>query len=210
VGIEWMNMTEMFSYYNTGSLVRCKRGATAIEFALSAPVLFVVVMGAIELAMIMFVSALIEGGVREAARFGITGHSPSGISREDRIRQLVGEHTIGLIDIDSATITQHVYPSFGDVGKPEPFEDLNGNGVYDPGEPFQDINGNGQWDADMGVAGVGGPGDVVLYTVTARWATLAPLITPLLGVDGGIELTASVAVRNEPYDLLLAGGGGSP
>lgn len=188
-------------------LIRCAGGGSAVEFAFCAPILFLAAACAIELAMIMFVSALMEGGVREAARFGITGHSPSGISREERIRQVVGEHTIGLIDIDSAAITQHVYPGFDDIGKPEPFDDLNGNGTYDPGEPFQDINGNGQWDADMGVAGAGGPGDVVLYTVVARWSALSPLITPLLGIDGGVELRASVAVRNEPYDLLLAGGG---
>jgi hypothetical protein len=28
----------------------------------------------------------------------------------------------------------------------ETYEDLNGNGRYDPGEPFQDLNGNGKWD----------------------------------------------------------------
>jgi hypothetical protein len=28
----------------------------------------------------------------------------------------------------------------------ETFEDLNGNGRYDPGEPFVDLNGNGKWD----------------------------------------------------------------
>jgi prepilin-type N-terminal cleavage/methylation domain-containing protein len=28
----------------------------------------------------------------------------------------------------------------------EPFDDLNGNGVYDAGEPFDDLNGNGVYD----------------------------------------------------------------
>lgn len=28
----------------------------------------------------------------------------------------------------------------------ETFEDVNGNGRYDPGEPFKDLNGNGKWD----------------------------------------------------------------
>lgn len=56
-----------------------------------------------------------------------------------------------------------VRPSFGDVGKPEPYVDSSpGNGAYDAGEDFTDINGNGQWDSDMGQAGLGGP-------ATVRW-----------------------------------------
>ncbi len=50
----------------------------------------------------------------------------------------------------------------------------------------------------MGLAGLGGPGDVVLYTVTADWALLTPLIAPLMGEGGVMQLEASVAVRNEP------------
>jgi len=29
--------------------------------------------------------------------------------------------------------------------RPEPFEDLNGDGIYNPGEPFTDWDGNGSW-----------------------------------------------------------------
>jgi hypothetical protein len=31
--------------------------------------------------------------------------------------------------------------------RPEPVQDLNGNGTWDPGEPFTDVNGNGKWDS---------------------------------------------------------------
>lgn len=192
-----------------GRLVRCCRGVALTEFALSAPILFLAVMGVIELAMMMFVTTLMEGGLREAARFGITGYTPPGVTREDRIREIVAEHMVGLIDASAITITQLIYPSFSDVGKPEPFGDTNGNGSYDAGEPYTDVNGNGQWDADMGAAGIGGPGDIVLYTVKADWSTLTPYMAPLFGADGGVPLKASVVVRNEPYDPIL-GGGGAP
>jgi hypothetical protein len=51
----------------------------------------------------------------------------------------------------------------------------------------------------MGVAGLGGSGDIVLYTVTYDWTTWTHLVDPLFGKDGKITLTASTAVRNEPY-----------
>lgn len=190
---------------------RCRRGVSALEFALAAPAFALAVAVLIELTMMMFVSALMEGGLREAARFGITGFSPDGMSREERIRDIVAENTIGLVDMTTATIDQKIYPAFADVGKPEPFEDLEPfNGAYDAGEPYQDVNGNGKWDADMGVSGAGGPGDVVLYTVEADWRPLTPVAAPLFGTGGRIRLKASVAVRNEPFDSVVPGGGAGP
>lgn len=190
------------------ALGACRKGATALEFAVVAPVVMATVAGIIELAMVMFVSTLAEGGLREASRFSITGFVPAGMTREERILQILGDHTIGLVDIDAATITFKVYPSFGDIGKPEPFTDNSpANGTYDAGEPFQDINGNGQWDADMGAAGLGGPGEVVLYTIEFDWALMTPLVSPFMGTGGKLHLTSSVAVRNEPFDAPPAGGG---
>lgn len=198
----------------TGALCRifrCRRGVTALEFAFVASVIVAIAAGIFELAMVMFVSTLAEGGLREASRFSITGFVPSGTTREERIIQILEDHTIGLVDIDAATITFKVYPSFGDIGKPEPFTDTApANGSYDAGEAYQDINGNGQWDADMGAAGLGGPGEVVLYTIEFDWALLTPLVSPFMGTDGKLRLTSSVAVRNEPFDPLgaAAGAGG--
>ncbi len=181
-------------------LIACTRAVAALELAFAAPVLFVAIAGVIEISMVMFTITLMEGGLREAARFGITGNIPVGMTREARILGLIEENTIGLVDASNAEVTYKIYPSFGDVGEPEPYTDSNpANGTYDVGEAFVDVNGNGQWDSDMGLAGLGGPGDVVLYTVTADWTLLTPLIAPLMGDNGLMELSASVVVRNEPY-----------
>jgi Flp pilus assembly protein TadG len=180
-------------------VVRSRDGVAALEFAVAAPVVTLAITGLIELSMVLFVTSLMEGGIRDASRFGITGYVPPGTTREEEIRRIVGDATIGLIDMGSAVIDTKVYPSFGDVGKPEPFTDTNGNGTYDDGEPYTDSNGNGQWDADMGQAGVGGPGDIVLYTITADWRLLTPLMVPIMGSGGKMTLSASVAVRNEPF-----------
>ncbi|MBM3487177.1 MAG: pilus assembly protein [Alphaproteobacteria bacterium] len=181
-------------------LARNKRGGVLIEFAFGAMILLTTMSGIIELSMVMFIQSLVEGGLREASRFGITGSIPEGMTREDRIRQIVGVHSLGLINMDTAQLTTKIYASFADIGKPEPFVDNNpANGTRDPGESYTDVNGNGQWDTDMGAAGMGGPVDIVLYTISADWPLLTPLVGPLLSSNGIIKINASVAVRNEPY-----------
>ena len=166
-----------------------------------APILILSVLGIIELGMILFVTSLLEGSVRSAARFGITGYSPTGISREERVLQILEENTAGLVDMDTVVFTQTVYPSFDSIGSPEPYvDDSPANGAYDAGEEFQDINGNGQWDSDMGVDGVGGPGDVVVYTVRVDWQLLTPMLAPFIGDGGVLPLSASIVVRNEPFE----------
>lgn len=173
-------------------------GATAVEFGFIAPALMIVAWATIELGMVLLANTLLEGAVREAARAGLTGYTPTGINRQEYITNIVKDHTIGLIDMNKLTIETKVYSNFADIGKPEPFTDNNGNGQRDSGEPFVDINGNGQWDADMGVAGLGGPGDIVVYTLIYDWSLFAGYGQKIFGV-GSFPLRASVAIRNEPY-----------
>ncbi|MHA1535943.1 MAG: TadE/TadG family type IV pilus assembly protein [Alphaproteobacteria bacterium] len=190
-----------------GRLGRRNDGAAAVEFAFVAPVLLLTILGIMEVAMVLIVSTLIEGGLRDAARFGITGFVPQGMTRAEQITSIISDATIGLVKLPDIDIQTLVYPSFSEVGQPEPYTDTNGNGAYDIGEPFTDINVNGQWDADMGAAGVGGPGDIVLYKVKYNLPTMTPLLSTMLGgADGKVQLSASIAVRNEPYPSSTGGG----
>lgn len=156
-------------------------------------------VGIVEVAMASFANALVEGGVRAASRFGITGQTADGVSREDLIVQEIQRTTFGLVEVGPDNVEVLVYPSFADIGQPEPFSDeAPANGAYDPGEPYTDVNGNGQWDADMGAAGAGGPNDVVVYRVSYSWATLTGLLAESFGTE--LAMNASIAVRNEPFE----------
>ena len=186
-------------------LLRCRRGFGTIELAIALPVFLMAICGVIELGMMMLVTTLMEGGLREAARFGITGYHPPGATRESYILDTIASNTIGLVDMGNAEVTYLIYPSFGDIGQPEPYTDVDSSGSWEPGEPYVDINGNGAWDPDMGQAGLGGPGEVVLYTVAVDWGMLTPVVAPLVGEDGKIRMTASVAVRNEPWPTPAGG-----
>jgi hypothetical protein len=119
------------------------------------------------------------------------------VGRDEAILQIIDDNTFGIINTDELRVEMRIYESFADVGQPEPFTDENGNGSFDPGEVFDDINGNGAWDEDMGVAGLGGPGDVVVYRLNYDWAIMIPLFRPFFGDT--VTLDASIAVRNEPF-----------
>jgi Flp pilus assembly pilin Flp len=190
---------------------RAQSGAAAIEFALALPPLILLIIGMFEVAVTMFVSTSVENGLREASRYGITGDTPAGISRQDQILAIIEANTFGMLDPATTSITFMKYASFQDVGQPEPFVDTPApsplhNGKYDAGENFTDLNGNGKWDADRGIAGVGASGEVVRYKVDYQWRLMTPLLSDMLGDNGVFHMSASVVVRNEPYAVVANGG----
>jgi Flp pilus assembly protein TadG len=183
-------------------LQRACEGIAAVEFALAIPIVLMAMMGVIELSMVLFVSSLLEGGLRDAARFGITGSVPAGVTREQAIINMVNDRGIGLINITSSNVKMKVYKCLSDVGQPEPLtNDVNGNGKYDPGDAYTDVNGNAQWDADMAASGAGDSGDVVVYEVQVDWSLMTTFIAPVFGTDGKVPLKATIAVRNEPWNI---------
>lgn len=189
-----------------------EEGASAMEFAFAAPIVFLAVAGIIDLMMVLFVTSLMEGGLQSASRLGRTGFQPVGITREDAVRQAVADATIGLVDMNDLTITTSVYPCFDSIGQPEPFVDANTNGTYDTGETYTDVNGNSAWDSDMAASGLGGPGSIVLYEIAYEWSALTPLVGHIFGPNGKIPMSTSVAVRNEPFGSpapLVTGPAGS-
>jgi len=189
---------------SNGSLLdrlrRSARGGMSIEIALAVPIAVTVLVGMMEIAMLLFTQSVLEGAVRDAARFGVTGGDPAGTGRATRIAAIVADRTDNLVNLQEVQVSTRVYGSFAEVGQAEPFTDQPPlNGRHDPGEPFQDMNANGQWDADRGVAGQGGAGAIVLYTVEVRYPLLTGLLVPVLGAV--VPLRTSMVVRNEPFDI---------
>jgi len=177
---------------------RDTEGSTAIEFGFTAPFLVLMIVGIIEFSMILFVNSLLEGSLRDAARFAVTGTVPTGMTIEEAMIAKIDSATMGLLTIDSSHVTSLSYDSVGDVGEPEPYNDDNpANGQYDVGETFTDVNGNMVWDADQGTPGVGGPCSVVVYRVQTQWPMMVGLLASSIGTE--ITVAGSAAVRNEPF-----------
>ncbi len=181
----------------TSSLVRCDSGVTTLEFALIAPVFLLMVMGIIEFAMIMFTAVVLESATNETSRLGKTGYIAPGSTRQQEIINNVISHTTGLLDPNKITVSTEVYANFNNIGQPEPcLTQKCGGGVA--GTDYVDVNGNGHWDQDMGAAGLGNAGDVVVYTVSYPWSIMTPIVSAVIG--NTLTLTARTVVRNEPYN----------
>ena len=183
------------------ALRRNDDGAAAVEFALVLMIFLMVVIAIMELGMIMLRQNLMDNAVHAASRFGMTGMSEA--QQLAQIHRIVGNRTMGLVDMDEVDIDVLIYASFDRVGAPEPFVDAEPfNGVFDAGEAYTDVNGNSQWDADQGRPGGGRSGEIVLYRVTYDAPSMTGFLDDsLFGGDGTIRQTARLAVRNEPFDI---------
>lgn len=177
-------------------------GAAALEFALVLPPLCLILVGMFEMSMLMFTQASMEGALREAARFGMTGSVSDPAQRQTQILAIIKKDTFNMLQ--NPTISFEIYNSFNSVGDPEPYVDSNGNGKRDSGESYTDVNGNAQWDADQGKAGIGASAQIVQYTVQYDWHVITPFMAPVFGNNGKVHLKASVVLRNEPWDATTS------
>ena len=174
-------------------------GAVAVEFAILAGFLITALVSILELGMIYLVSATLEGGIRDATRYGTTGQGATAAARTQHIVDVMNVDTLNMLHLTSANITAKVYQNFSSIGLPEPLtNDVNHNGRYDPGDGYTDVNGNGRYDLDQGTPGNGNAKDIVLYTVSYEWPLMFGTMFPF-GVNGKITLSASQAIQNEPY-----------
>ena len=169
----------------------------AVEFALIAPVLLVLLMGLFDLAYTMYTSALLEGAIQKAARDAtIEGASAYSAELDDRVREIVDDIAPQAVVVP----TRKWYTNFTDVRQPEDFTDVNHNGTCDVGEPYEDINANDAWDADRGSTGNGGARDAVLYEVRVTYRRLFP-VAGFIGQSNDFTLVTQTVLRNQPYGL---------
>lgn len=177
-------------------VVRQTDGAAAVEFALVAPMLIMVIMGMFDVGFSIYANATLQGAVQQAARKstvegGQTNWSLMDNAVRKQVRSVVPQATV--------TFSRKSYANFSNVGLPEDFTDVNRNGRCDAGEPFEDANGSGTWDQDRGANGIGGARDAVLYTVTVTYKRPFPMAT-LAGLPRNITQVGKTVLRNQPYD----------
>lgn len=177
------------------ALRRSDRAVSAVEFALAAPFLLLLIVGTFEMAHAWYVRTVLFGAVNGAAR---NSSLQSAQGTQDEIDDAVRQSVIGVMPNATVTFDRRNYSEYGDVGRPEDFTDSNGNGQYDTGECFEDENANHTWDEDVGADGVGGAKDVVLYTVSVRYDEMFG-IGEALGLPSHRTLNASTYLRNQPF-----------
>jgi Flp pilus assembly protein TadG len=179
----------------TARLIEAREGVTIIEFAILAPVFLTLVLGSLDIGQMAYGKALLNGAVERAARnSSIEGAEIAAIDKAvtDAIKPILPNGTV--------VVDRKSYFDFVDIGRPEKFTDINGNGTCNAGEPYVDENRSGSWEANVGRSGNGGSGDAVLYTVKV---TYKPIFTA--SFMGGWNwnstrtLTAVGVRKNQPY-----------
>jgi Flp pilus assembly protein TadG len=176
-------------------LLRDTRAVSAVEFGMTAPILFLIVFGTLQISQGYYIKTVLNGAVNAAAR---KSSLQSGQTSSSSLDTLVSKMVKYVMPTASVTFTRKNYAEFSAVGMPEDFTDTNKNGKYDATECFVDMNSNSVWDADLGKSGLGGANDVVVYTVTVtyqQWFGFAKMF----GLKEYQTIPSTTILKNQPF-----------
>ncbi|ALH82142.1 TadE/TadG family type IV pilus assembly protein [Sphingopyxis macrogoltabida] len=177
-------------------LRRNKRGVAMVEFALTAPVFLLLLMGIFDYCWQMYAQQVLQGAVSKAGRDStLEQFATNQKALDDRVKAQV----LNVFNHADVTFTRKAYDTFDQVGTEERYtDDKPKNGRYDPGECFDDFNKNGRWDRDRGRDSNGTAGDVVLYTASMKFKRVLP-VWYMLGQPQETTLSSSTVLRNQPF-----------
>lgn len=176
------------------------RGATVVEFAMVAPVMGLILLGAFDVSHTLYTRAALQGIVQKTGRDFSLESSASATSQQTALDDKVKAQATALVNNATIGITRRYYRSFSAAAaaQAEAWTDTNGNGRCDANEPYQDANRNSTWDRDGADAGLGGAKDAVVYTVTMTYPRMFP-VYKMVGGTSTTVLSAATVLRNQPY-----------
>ncbi|MBK1658375.1 TadE/TadG family type IV pilus assembly protein [Paracraurococcus ruber] len=152
----------------TGWLRRDRRGVSTVEFAVTAGAFFALVLLLIEAAWQVAVAAALDLGTRQASRWVATGQAaPAGQTRTAYASTLILRASGLPLDAATLQVTVESAGSFAAFA------------------------------AGGSRPGLGGPGDVLRYTVAYRSMPITPFGRGLM--RDGLQLQLIILAKNEPY-----------
>lgn len=157
------------------ALLKNNQGATAVEFALVAPFLFILTFGIIEFSLLFAERAILEGATAQAARRfkAETQETKQVVIKNDALKNYIASYGGGLIKKSNLSVYPKQISGFG------------GAGGVKQGEQAGDIGLN--------------VGKVVQYNVYYVHNLMTPLISRMIAPkDGKITVEAYAIVQNEP------------
>ena len=177
-----------------------ENGATIIEFAIVAPVFFLLLMGIIEFGLIGFHSVALDAAVAQTSRQASLGNVPSGFpDRVSYIRSELRNRTQGLINANQIIISANLVTAGGAPTPPDIcLTDPPSFGTTCTGVPFQEVNGVPGYQGPSAAVTLGNAGDVVEIRASYPWRVQLPLVRDFIGPNGVLLITSSTVVKNEP------------
>jgi Flp pilus assembly protein TadG len=163
-------------------LRRDRSGATAIDFAIMAPVFMIGMFGILEIAMMFFGAQVLESATQDTARLIMTGQVKSTTVTKDAFKEMVCERVKQLLSCNNLYVDAQAYGSMSEPTFDSPID----NGKFVDNTKF--ITGK--------------QGDIVVVRTFYAWPVY---LTGFFGYDqsnleGGKRLlSGSTAIRNEPW-----------
>jgi Flp pilus assembly protein TadG len=166
-----------------------RSGSAIVEFALIAPVFFLMIFALMEIGIIFFAQSTLQRAANDVARLVRTGQVQNGAMTQTQVFNRVCTDIAALIPCDSNLRVD--IESFSNFG----------------GETFSaPLNASGNFNTDNAYS-PGNSCDVVLVRVYYGWTVFTPVLTPFLSNMSGSKhlLYAAVSFRNEPYTTGVSG-----
>lgn len=148
-----------------------QRGSSAVEMAIVAPMLLLMLIGLIELSLLFFADLSMQYAVREAARYAVTGQ----------------------VNDDPNTANQQQYLAVIQKMKDSSM------GMYAKVNPVIVVNNTSYATSSSYTAAMfGKPGDIIVLQVKCSWALATPLLKAFF--PGGVySFTVGATMQNEQY-----------
>jgi len=186
-------MTRRFAFIRR--LRKHERGAAIIELAFTAPLFLLLLMGIFDYSWQLYAKQVLQGAVSKAGRDStLESNMDDQADLDNKVRTAV----LNIFPSAEVRFIRQTYDSFDEVGKPEPFDDANGDEIWQSTECFEDVNGNGTWDSDRGRSGNGGAEDIILFTAEMDVKRVLP-VWSMLGQLQMTTLSESTVLRNQPF-----------
>jgi Flp pilus assembly protein TadG len=167
-----------------------RAGSAAIEFAMIAPVLFILLMGIIENGVIYFAGATLQNATDDVSRQIRTGQVQAVGMTQAQFRQAICDEIAPLLACDSnLQIDVESYANYTTAN------------YVSPTAP------DGTLKTTLNNYSPGNACDVVLVRSFFTWQVVTPILSQFLtNITGGYHLvSATSAFRNEPFVTTLSG-----
>jgi hypothetical protein len=176
-------------------------GAAMIEAAFVLPIFILMMFAALQLALLMFYSFILERAMFDATRRAKVA------APVEEIYKMIEDRSYGILKPEDVIITTDLRVNFAADWKNAPVEQcVDAAGVAIAGkncpcapDAFIDANGNGLCDAGAPTLDLGAPGDIVSFIAFYKAPLIAPFMEQFFANIGTKHLIAAgTVVRNEP------------
>ncbi|PDT49716.1 TadE/TadG family type IV pilus assembly protein [Sinorhizobium fredii] len=164
-------------------LLRDRSGVAAIEFALVALPLFMIIFGILECAAMFFIDSALDAAVHKAARIIRTGKAAEGNMTITGFKTEVCGSLLYVLDCGDKLLV--AVDTLTDSSSPGAMKALNSSGAVSITEGFE----------------IGKGSDYVMVQAFLPWKPIVSLysLSSSTLADGSYLMGASVLLRNEPF-----------